>query len=341
MLTARKERVLRIIVHEYIRGGTPVPSESVARKLPDTVSAATVRNEMADLGEEGYITRPYASAGGVPSNKGYRSFVESLDEDLEPARELQEAIRRRFRHSQRDVEAWTQTAVKLLAQLVHSAAMATPPRAMESRWKHMELVYVQEFLALLVMVLEKTRLKQQLVPLQQPLTQDELSLVSNKLNAYFGGLTHREVAVRGVATSPFEEEVIQAVLGILRAEEEEGLGDPYVDGLRHMLQHPDLSKGSQGREIVEFLEDRSLLRSVLSEIPPGGVVRVVIGDENKADVLRPFSMVFSQYGIPEAASGVLGILGPTRMEYANAISNVRYLSVLMSGLVQEVHGRYA
>ena len=341
MLSARKERVLKIIVDEYIRGGTPIPSESVARSLPDTVSAATVRNEMADLEEEGYITRPYSSAGGVPSNRGYRSFVESLAEDLAPARELQEAIQRRFRRSQPDVEEWTRTAVELLAQLVHSTAMATPPRAVESRWKHLELVYVQEFLALLVMVLEKTRLKQQLVPLQQPFTQDELSLVSSRLNAYFGGLTHREVAGRSVETSPFEEEVKEVVVGILRTEEEEGLADPYVDGLRHMLRHPDLSRGSQGREFVEFLEDRTLLRSVLSEIPPGGVVRVVIGDENKADALQPFSIVFSRYGIPEESSGVLGIVGPTRMEYANAISTVRYLSVLMSGFVREVHGRRA
>ena len=339
MLSARKERVLKIIVDEYIRGGTPVPSESVARSLPDTVSAATVRNEMADLEEGGYITRPYSSAGGVPSNRGYRSFVESLDEDLAPARELQEAIQRRFRRSQPDVEEWTRTAVELLAQLVHSTAVASPPRAVESRWKHLELVYVQEFLVLLVMVLEKTRLKQQLVPLQQPFTQDELSLVSNRLNAYFGGLTHREMAARSVETSPFEEEVKEVVAGILRTEEEEeGLADPYVDGLRHTLQHPDLSQGSRGREFVEFLEDRSLLRSVLSEIPPGGVVRVVIGDENKVDILRPFSIVFSRYGIPEESSGVLGIVGPTRMEYANAISIVRYLSVLMSGLVREVHG---
>lgn len=339
MLSARKERVLGVIVDEYIRVGTPIPSENVARSLPDTVSSATVRNEMAELEEGGYITRPYSSAGGVPSNRGYRTFVESLDGDLEPARELQEAIQMRFRRIQPDMEEWTRTAVKLLAQLMHSTAVASPPRAVESRWKHLELICVQEFLALLVVVLEGTRLKQQLVPLQQPFTQDELSMVSNRLNAYFGGLTHREMAVRSVGTSPFEEEVKEVVVGILRTEEEEeGLADPYVDGLRHTLQHPDLSRGSRGREFVEFLEDRNLLRSVLSEIPPGGVVRVVIGDENKADALQPFSIVFSRYGIPERSSGVLGVVGPTRMEYANAISNVRYLSLLMSGLVSEVHG---
>ena len=134
---------------------------------------------------------------------------------------------------------------------------------------------------------------------------------------------------------------MRTALDILKEEEEEGLAEPYVDGLRHMLGHPDYSGGSRGREIVQILEDRSLMRSVLGDVPALGAVHVAIGAENKAAPLKPFSIVFSQYGIPGEASGVVGIVGPTRMEYANAISNVRYLSSLLSELVQGVHGRRA
>ncbi len=338
-ITERQEDILTVIVNEYIRGGVAVSSESVAGKLPVAVSPATVRGEIAELEQAGYIIRPHTSAGGLPSNKAYRFYVEALDENLEPAQELQDAIRGRLRQAHTDVDGWTRLAVQLLAQLVRNIAVATPPRAVESRWKHLQLVYLQEFLAMLVIVMEETRLKQQLVLLENPFTQDELTQVSNKLNAHFSGLTRREVVRRTVPLTSFEETVIQSALEIFRTEEESRLADPYVDGLRHMFHSPGQMEFSHARELAGLLEDRSLLRSVLSEMPERGGVRVAIGDENKADLLQQSSVVFAQYGIPNKASGVVGIVGPTRMEYANAISHVRYLSELMSELVIEVYGR--
>ena len=337
-ITERQRDILTIIVNEYIRDGLAVSSESVAGKLPVAVSPATVRSDIAELEQTGYIIRPHTSAGGLPSNKAYRLYVETLDESLEPDQELQDAIRGRLRRAHTDIDGRTRLAVQLLAQLVQSIAMATPPRAAESRWKHLQLVYLQDFLVLLVIVLEQTHLKQQLMLLESPVTQDELTRVSNKLNAHFSGLTRREVAKRAVSLTSFEEAAMREVLDIFRADDEAGLADPYVDGLRHMFRGPDQIGVSHARQLAEFLEDRSLLQSVLSETPDRGVVRVAIGEENKADLLQEFSVVFAQYGIPEEASGIVGIVGPTRMEYANAISHVRYVSELMSELVLEVHG---
>lgn len=338
-ITERQEDILTIIVNEYIRSGVAVSSESVAGKLPVAVSPATVRGEIAELEQSGYIIRPHTSAGGLPSNKAYRLYVEALDETLEPAQELQSAIRGRLRQAHTDVDGWTRLAVHLLAQLVRNIAVATPPRAVESRWKHLQLVHLQDFLAMLVIVMEETRLKQQLVLLENPATQDELTQVSNKLNAHFSGLTRREVVKHTVPLTSFEETVIKSALDILRAEEESRLADPYVDGLRHMFHNPGEVESPHARKLAELLENRSLLRSVLSEMPERGVVSVAIGEENKADLLQQSSVVFAQYGIPNEASGVVGIVGPTRMEYANAISHVRYLSELMSELVLEVYGR--
>ena len=338
-ITERQEDILTIIVNEYIRGGVAVSSESVAGKLPVAVSPATVRGEIAELEQAGFIIRPHTSAGGLPSNKAYRLYVEALDKSLEPAQELQDTIRGRLRQAHTDVDGWTRLAVQLLAQLVRHLAMATPPRAVEPRWRHLQLVYLQDFLAMLVIVMEETRLRQQLVLLENPVTQDELTQVSNKLNAHFSGLTRREVVKRTVPLTSFEETVIQSALDIFRAEEESRLADPYVDGLRHMFRDPGEVEPSHARELAELLENRSLLRSVLSKMPERGVVHVAIGEENKADLLRQSSVVFAQYGVPNEASGVVGIVGPTRMEYANAISHVRYLSELMSELVLEVYGR--
>ena len=337
-ITERQKDILTIIVNEYIRGGIAISSESVASKLPLAVSPATVRGEIAELEQAGYVIRPHTSAGGLPSNRAYRLYVEALDESLEPAQELQDTIRGQLRQAHTDVDSWTRLAVQLLAQLVRNIAVATPPRAVESRWKHLQLVYLQDFLAMLVIVMEETRLKQQLLLLENPVTQDELTQVSNKLNAHYSGLTRREVVKRTVSLTSFEEMVIQSALDIFRAEEESRLADPYVDGLRHMFQDRGQAEDSHARKLAELLEDRSLLRSVLSEMPERGVVRVAIGEENKADLLQQSSVVFAQYGIPNEASGVVGIVGPTRMEYASTISHVRYLSELMSELVLEVYG---
>jgi heat-inducible transcriptional repressor len=340
MITERQRQVLNIIVGEYIGGGLPVSSENVASRLPRTVSPATVRNDMAELEVSGYITRPYTSAGGVPSDGAYRSYVESLGANLELDRDLQNEMRRKVQGVRRNVEDWPRMAANMLARLVRCIAVATPPRAIETRWKHIELVYLQEFLALLVMVLEETRLKQQLIPLKVPVTQDDLAKTSNRLNSYFRGLTRNQVSGHNAGLTSFEDSVTQAALDILVDEERQELAEPYVDGLRHIVHHPDLVGSSHALGLAELLEDRSQLQSIFNDIPAEGVVHVAIGSENKTDLLRPFSVVVTRYGIPEEATGVVGIVGPTRMEYASAISNVRYLSYLMSELVSEVHGTH-
>ena len=333
MLTARKQRVLQILVDEYIHTPVPVSSETVSQKMPVAVSSATIRNDMAALEEDGYVTRPHASAGGVPSDKGYRAYVESLGDVEEPARHVREHIWGRFRRTQMDIEAWSRMAAQLLAGLVRTMALATLPRAAEARWKHMDLVHIQEFVALLIIVLQGSRLAQQLLPLKEVTTQDQLTQVSNRLNASFEGLSDQEVRARNVPLTPFEDEVTGVALDLLKADQEERIPLHYVDGLRHMFSYPELSVGSRAREIAELLEDQRLLRPLLMKLPEAGAVRVTIGIENETDLLRPFSLVFAQYGVPSKAAGLVGIVGPTRMEYATAISNVRYLSSVMSEMV--------
>ena len=338
MLTDRKRSILQIIVDEYINTPVPVASEGVAQKMPVEVSSATIRHDMAELEEDGYTTRPHSSAGSVPSDKAYRAYVESLDAVMEPSRRVQQLVRRRFRQTHMDIDTWSQLAVQLLAGLVRTMALATPPRAAEARWKHLNLVHLHEFLALVVMVLQESRLKQQLVPLKEPTTQGELTQISNKLNAGFAGLSCPEVWARNVELTPFEEEVTSVALNLLEADQEEGVPVHYVDGLRHMFNYPELSMGSRAREIAELLEDQQVMRTLLGKAPDAGVVRVTIGRENKTDLLHPFSIVFARYGLPSKASGVVGIVGPTRMEYATAISSVRYLSSVMSEMMGVVQG---
>jgi heat-inducible transcriptional repressor len=334
-LTIRQQQVLRILVDEYIHTAVPVASESVAHKMPMPVSSATVRNDIAALEEEGYILRPHTSAGGVPSDKAYRAYVESLGDALEPSRRVKHLIRRNFQTFTLDMEERNRSAVRLLAELVRVMAIATMPTTAEARWKHLDLVHLHGLLALLIMVVQGTaRLKQQHVLLKDPLTQDQLTQIANKLNARLAGLSTDEVLARSGEFAGEEQEFVSQALGFMRHEEQQAIPEHFVDGLRHIFTYPELAEGTRARAIAEILEYQQLVKTLLENMPQQGVVRVTIGGENKEDLLRPFTIVFARYGTPSGASGVVGVLGPTRLEYASAISHVRYLATVMGEMAE-------
>ena len=339
MLKSRTSAILNMLVENYIDSATPIASEDIVRRSPWKVSSATIRNEMAELEEGGYIVRPHISAGGVPSDKGYRFFVESLDESPEPSEALQHEIEVRFGGAPRDQEAWVELAAAVLSRMAGNMAIVTLPRAPFSRLKQVQLVYLQDFLALLIVVLQQARVRQQLLPLEEPMTPEDLSEVSNRLNEGLAGLTYREIADKQMELTPLEEMAVDQVASTLRVADAESALEHSVDGLRFLLAQPEFEEARRVRDVVEIVEDRVLLRSVLSEIPQRGSVDVIIGAENREEPLRTFSVVVGRYGIPGEASGAIGVVGPTRMEYGNAIGGVKYLSSYLSGLLMRVHGR--
>ena len=339
MLKARTGTILKILIDEYINGAIPVASEDIARRSPMKVSSATIRNEMAELEEEGYITRPHVSAGGIPSDKGYRFYVESLDNAPELPLGVQRQIRDQFGKVQWDLEAWTQLAAAVLSRMAGNMAIVTFPRAASSRFKYIQLVYLQDFLALLIIVLQEASLRRHLLPLEEPTSQSELTEVANRLNESLSGLTYPEITMKHLELTPFEETVKDETVTILKEIYAEEAAEHCVDGLRLLLSQPEFTESHKAKDVVEILEEKVLLRSVLSEAPDTGNTGVFIGEENQEEALRPFSVILSQYGIPMEASGTIGVIGPTRMEYASVIGGVNYLSSFMSKLIGGIHGK--
>ena len=339
MLKARTGTILKTLVDGYISTATPVASEDIARRSPIRVSPATIRNEMAELEEEGYIVRPHISAGGIPSDKGYRFYVESLEDTLELPLGVQRDIRGQFGQVQKDLDAWIQQTATVLSRMADNMAIVTFPRAGSSRLKYIQFVYIHEFLGLIIIVLQEARLRQHLLTLDEPGSQSELTEVANKLNDTLAGLTFSEIKAKQLELTHLEELVRDDAISTLKGIDTETAFEHSVDGLRLLLSQPEFAETRRAKEVVEILEERVLLRSILSEVPDEGITGVFIGEENQEEALRPFGVILSQYGIPEEASGTIGVIGPTRMEYASVIGGVRFLSSLLSELIMGVHGK--
>ena len=338
MLSPRTETILKSIVEQYIARATPVPSQSISNNYEMEISPATIRNEMVRLEQEGYILRPHPSAGSIPSDKGYRHYVESLNNvDLPLA--AQRLISHLFHQVEREIEKWTKLAATLTAQLVQNVAVVTIPKPLDCQLKRVELVALQDSLALVVLILYGARVKQQLITFDRVTSQLELTTVVNKLNDAYCGLTKAEILAKDVGLSPIEQQLTDCIVRIMQAEDEQEYDEPYLNGLHFMLNQPEFAHPDRLQTLMELVEHRNLLRTIAPQGLNRQEVQVIIGRENKAEIIHNYSVVISQYGLPEAATGTLSVVGPTRMPYARTIATIRYLSLVLSKLVAELYGK--
>ena len=338
MLSFRTEKVLKSIVGQYIVRATPVPSQSIIKDYELKVSPATIRNEMAYLEQEGYITRCHPSAGSIPSDKGYRYYVESLS-DIELPLAEQRLIRHLFHQIERELEEWLRLTAKLLAQLVQNMAIVTTPKPANCQFKHLELIALQDSLALIVLILHAAKVKQQLITFDQLMPQLKLTAIANKLNIAYSDLTSSQILAKGIKFSPIEQQLTDCLLKMMQAEDEQKHEEPYLDGLHFMLNQPEFAHNQRMLPLMELVDHRNLLRIIAPQGLTSHGVQVVIGKENKAEVIQDYSVVISRYGLAKEAAGTIGVIGPTRMPYARAISTVSYLSSVLSGLMAELYGR--
>ncbi len=340
MLTERQSRVLEFLITEYVETAAPVGSQFIGSKYQLSASPATIRNEMAELESQGYLSQPHTSSGRVPTNKGYRFYVEWLMHEEQLPWEAQQTIRHQFHQVERGLEAWVHLAASILAQAVKNAAVVTAPRTDACRIKHLELVSLQDYTALLVLVLDQGRLKQQILRLEEVCSQDELSAMAGRLNHLFGGSTANQVAAKEVELTQVEWQVMDAAEAIMRAVDEGSSDEAYLEGLRHVLSQPEFASSDRVLGLLELLDERNLIRALpLRTLAQEGVT-VIIGADNPrlaqaGEAIRECSVVVGRYGAPGVASGALAVLGPMRMRYSRTISTVRYLASVMSELLSQ------
>lgn len=339
MVRTRAKEILKVVVDQYVPTATPVASDIVLKNITPKVSSATIRNDMAHLEQEGYIVRPHVSAGGVPSNKGYRLYVDTMEEITGPSLTTRQRISRDFTHTRGSVEMWLHMASSILSHMTGNMALVTYPQSSHSKLKHMELVLLQESLALMVIIFRGTSLRQQLINLNELTTQAELSKIANKLNCMFSGLGYEEIEAKKVELSPLETQVKTEALNMLKDTDKQKRPEHQIDGLRRLLAQPEFSKSHFASEVAEVIEEQVLIRSLLSEIPQRGQVQIIIGEENRVEALKDFGVILCQYGIPGGVSGIISVVGPTRMSYRISVGGIKFIASLMSSLVKNLQGR--
>jgi heat-inducible transcriptional repressor len=345
-LSERQRTVLRAVVEDYVTTAQPVGSKMLVSRFGLEVSPATVRSAMAELEALGLLSHPHTSAGRVPSDLGYRLYVESLMRESALDRADQLTIRHQFAQVQLTTNEWLRLAASILAANTRSASVVTPARARRARFGHVQLVELDDHAPLAVIVLAdgnvlQRRLDPTLLDRADPTTtidQQRLDEVAATLNAELASMSAPQARRRAAKLPALASHVAEIVAQLLDEADAAVIEDVFTDGIVNVLEQPEFAEGAKLRSILEILRRSDFLAQLVPVLTRGGGVHVIIGHENTNDAMHEVSLVFAPYGAPGRALGLLGVLGPTRMPYPRAIPTVRYLAALMNELINSHYG---
>jgi heat-inducible transcriptional repressor len=336
-LEERKLEVLRAIVEDFISTNEPVGSKALSERHRLGVSPATIRNDMAVLEEEGYITQPHTSAGRVPTDKGYRLFVDRLA-SLKPLSPAERRAIQTFLEGAVDLDDVLHRTVRLLAQLTQHVAVVQYPSLARSAVRHLEVVHLAPTRLMLVLITDTGRVEQRVVELPGVVSDDTVSSLRSTLNSRLRDRRLTE-APQIITQLPDEvsadlRPVVSTMTGVLLETLLERPEERVVLGGTANLTRSALDFPGTIRPVLEALEEHVVLLRLLGEVQSPSRVLVRIGGENPYEGLRSTSVVSVGYGSGETALGGLGVLGPTRMDYAGAMSAVaavaRYIGQLLA-----------
>ena len=323
----RKLDVLRAIVEDFVSTHEPVGSKSLAERHGLGVSPATVRNDMASLEEEGYITQPHTSAGRVPTDKGYRLFVDRLS-SVKPLSQAEKRAIQSFLQGAVDLDDVVRRSVRLLAQLTRHVAVVQYPSLQRSRVRHIELVPLHPGRLLVVFITDTGRVEQRVVDTHQDISDDQVADLRTALNASIASAALTDVPSLLAELPEHVPPNLRPVLtGVITVALESLVDRPeervMLAGTANLARAAALDFPGTLRPVLEALEEQVVLLKLLGEAHDPGTMVVRIGHENELAELRSTSVVTIGYGSGETALASLGVVGPTRMDYPGAMTAVR------------------
>ena len=338
MLDDRKLAVLRAIVEDFVETNEPVGSKVVAERHVLGVSSDTIRNDMAALEDEGLITQPHTSAGRIPTDAGYRLFVDRLS-TVKPLSSAERRAIESFLAGSVDLDDVMQRSVRLLARITHQVAMVQYPSLGKSAVRHVEIVPVTATRSLLILVTDTGRVEQRIVELPIPVDDEAIALVRARLNAAVAGKSLSEVPmlVTNLHTQVAADELptLQAFTVMLLDTVAEQREERVVLGGAANLTRLGNDFHGEVQPVLEALEEHVVLLRLLSEAAAPDEIRVRIGAENQAEGLGAASIVTTSYGAKDRTLAALGVLGPTRMDYPAAMASVQAVAQYVGRIVAE------
>ncbi len=344
-LDLRSQAILRAVIEEYVTTAQPVGSLALVERYGLGVSSATVRHILAELETAGLLSHPHTSAGRMPTDAGYRFYVESIAETVPLPAVEQLMIRHQFGQVEFASEHWFRLAATTLAGLTRSAGIATPAKPRAAHIRRVDLVAVNDRMASLILVLREGAIKQAVVPLDEAEIVDQATLnqVAELLNDRLTDLTSTRAAERlgRLGRETLLERVAARVgdriVRILRDYDGAAVEEVFSDGLLNVMEAPEFAQSDKLRQVFTALENRAYLGELVGSVASSGRIHVFIGAENSPEEMHDVSLVLAPYGRLGRAIGVVGVLGPTRMSYPQAIGTVRFVSGLMNELVDHLY----
>lgn len=342
-LDERKTKILNAIIRTYLETGEPVGSRTISKYADMNISSATIRNEMADLEELGYIVQPHTSAGRIPSDLGYRFYVDNLmqEKDKEVAEMKSFVIERTEK-----MEQVLKQVVKMLAANTNYATMISAPNMNRGRVKFIQLSKVDEEQVLAVIVLDNGIVRNRIMSVDEELDNESLLRLNILLNSTLNGLLLEQINLATIAKmkeqAGIHSDIISQILDAVAdtISEDEDL-EVYTSGATNIFKYPELADSQNASEFISTFEEKQELKDFLSETmskEENTGIQIYIGNESPIKRLKDCSVVTATYELGDGMQGTIGIVGPKRMDYENVMDNLKTLKVQLDDIFKKPKG---
>ena len=338
-LDERKVKILNAIIKNYLETGEPVGSRTISKYTDLNLSSATIRNEMSDLEDLGYIVQPHTSAGRIPSDKGYRFYVNNLiaEKDKEVADMHEWMIEKTEK-----MESLLKNVAKTLANNTQYATLVSAPSVVSNRLKFVQLSAVDEHQVLSVVVMDGNIVKNKIINVDKPLDNETMLKLNMLLNTNLNGLTVDQINLAVISRlkeqAGIHDEIVEQVLNTVAETITEGDDlQVYTSGATNIFKYPELADSKKASELLDTFEEKQSLIELLndssSESENTGI-QVYIGDESPISTMKDCSIVTATYELGEGVKGTIGIVGPKRMDYENVVDNIKSLKGQLDKLLK-------
>ena len=340
-LDERKQKILKAIIQTYLATGEPVGSRTISKYTDLNLSSATIRNEMSDLEDMGYILQPHTSAGRIPSDKGYRLYVDAMMKEKE--QEVAEIKELMIQKTDR-MEKVLKQVVKVLASNTKYATMITGPSYHRTKVKFIQLSKVRKDQLLAVIVTEGNMVKNQMIDLDEEMDDETVLKLNLLLNTQLNGLTIEEISLGTIAKlkeqagihSDVVSKVLDTIAETISDEEEMPV---FTSGATNILKYPELTDSQMASELISAFEEKQQLVEMLHETASGGEentgIQVYIGSESPVQSMKDCSVVTATYELGDGMKGTIGIIGPKRMDYENVVDNLKTLKAQLDTIFKK------